>query len=68
MLYQWYILPVFDYGSSTWGTTSRSNLERLSKLQKRAARIILNAPYDKASSDMFKALGWPTTEKRHSYN
>ena len=68
MFYQGYILPLIDYGSSTWGTTSRSNLERLSKLQKRAARIILNAPYDTASSDMFNALGWPTIEKRHSYN
>ena len=68
MFYQGYILTLIDYGSSTWGTTSRSNLERLSKLQKRAARIILNAPYDTASSDMFNALGWPTIEKRHSYN
>ena len=40
MFYQGYILPLIDYGSSTWGTTSRSNLERLSKLQKRAARIL----------------------------
>ena len=40
---------------------------RLSRLQKRASRIILNAPYDTASSDMLNALGWPTIEKRHSY-
>ena len=68
MFYQGYILPLIDYGSSTWGTTSKSNLERLPKLQKRAARIILNVPYDTASSVMFNALGWPTIEKRHSYN
>ena len=68
LFYQGYILPLIDYGSSTWGTTSRSNLERLSKLQKRAARIILNVPYDTASSEMFNVLGWPTIEKRHSYN
>ena len=68
MFYQAYILPFIDYGSSTWCTTARSNLERLSRLQKRAARIILNAPYDTTSSDMFKALGLPTREKRHSYN
>ena len=68
MFYQGYILPLIDYGSSTWGTTSKSNLERLSKLQKRAARIILNAPYDTASSVMLNALGWPPIEKRHCYN
>ena len=72
MFYQGYIQPLIDYGSSTRDTFSRSNLERLSRLtyyfQKRAARIILNAPYNTASSDMFNALGWPTIEKRHSYN
>ena len=55
MFYQGYILPLIDYGSCTWGTTSKSNLERLSRLQKRAARIILNVPYDTATSDMFNA-------------
>ena len=68
MFYQGYILPLIDYGSSTWGNTSKNNLERLSKLQKRAARIVLNALHDTASSVMFNALGWPTIEKRHSYN
>ena len=68
MFYQGFILPLIDYESCTWGTTSKGNLERLSRLQKRAARIILNVPSDTASSDMFNALGWPTIEKRHSYN
>ena len=67
IFYQGYILPLIDYGSSTQGTTSMNNIERLSKLQKRAAQIILNAPYDTASSDMFKTLGWQTIQKRHSY-
>ena len=35
--YQRYILPLIDYGSVVWGTTSSSNLDRLSTLQKRAA-------------------------------
>ena len=68
MFYQWYILQLTDYGSRTWGSTSKINIERLSKLQKRDARIILNAPYYTASYDMFKLLGWPTIQKRHSYN
>ena len=67
MFYQGYILPLIDYGTSDWGTTLKSNIEILLKLQKRAAPIILNAPYDTASSDMFKTLGWPTVQKRHSY-
>ena len=66
MYYQGYILPLIDYGSR--GATSRNNIERLSKRQKRAARIIPNADYDTASSDMFIELGWASITKRHNYN
>ena len=53
LYYQGYILPLIDYGS---------------KLQKRAARIILNADYGTASSQMFNTLSWQTVIKRHNYN
>ena len=43
IFYQSYIQPLLDYGCNTWGNTTAANIERLSKLQKRAARIILNA-------------------------
>ena len=68
LYYQGYILPLIDYGSVTWGTTSKANIERISKLQKRAARIILNADYDTASAEMFSILGWQPVTKRHNYN
>ena len=68
LYYQGNILPLIDYGSSTWGTTSNINIERISKLQKRAARIILNAPFDTASAEMFNTLGWQTVTQRHNYN
>ena len=54
--YQGYILPLLDYGSITWGSTSTANIERLSKLQKRAARIILKADFDTPSVLMFQEL------------
>ena len=63
-----YIPPLIDYGSNTWGTTSKHNIERLSKLQKRAARIILNVDYSTPSSEMFTELGLSTISDRHSYN
>ena len=37
---QRYILQLHDYGSNTWGTTSKQNIERLCKIQRRAARTI----------------------------
>ena len=43
MFYQGHILPFLDYGSIIWGSTTGAHIERLLKLQKRAARIILKA-------------------------
>ena len=68
LYYQGYILPLIYYGPYTWGTTSKANIERISKLQKRVARGILNADYDTASSEMFNTLSWQTVTRRHNYN
>jgi hypothetical protein len=46
MYYNGYILPLFDYCCTVWGETTNLNLEKLGRLQKRAAKIILNAKYD----------------------
>ena len=66
--YQGYILPLIDYGSITWGAASKANIDRVSKLQKRAARIILRADFDTPSSVMLQELSWPTIENRLKYN
>ena len=66
--YQGYILPLLDYGSITWGSTSTANIERLSKLQKRAARIILKADFDTPSVLMFQELDWLSVGSRIKYN
>ena len=68
IFYQAYILPLIDYGSNTWGTTSGPNIERLSKLQKRAAHIILKADFMTPSLDMFDQLSWQSIPKRLMYN
>ena len=66
--YQGYILPLIDYGSITWSGTTGANLERILKLQKRAARIILQTVYSTPSSSMFAELGWQPINKRLAYN
>ena len=53
MFYQSYVLPLIDYGSSSWGFTKKMNIERIYKLQKRAARIILKV--DPISGNVPKA-------------
>ena len=68
VFYQSYILPLIDYGCNTWGTTSNLNIERISKLQKRAARITLQADYLTPSSLMLEELGWLSIQKRLVFN
>ena len=67
LFYQGYILTLLDYGSVTWGSTSPTNINRLSKLQKRAARIILHADFDTRSPNVLQELGWLSFNARIKY-
>ena len=66
--YQSYILPSFDYGCMVWGKTKSSNIDRLIKLQKRAARIILKADIMTSSKHMFTVLNWLPFDRRVDYH
>ena len=66
--YNSYILPLFDYGCLVWGRCSASNIHRLLKLQKRAARIILQADIMLPSQSLFKELKWLSVPKRIQYH
>ena len=59
-----YILPMFDYCVTIWGNCSKQNIQRISKLQKKAARIIFNKPNDAPSKPLFDQLKWLEFEKR----
>ena len=56
MFYNAYIMPHFDYYVTVWGDCS--DLNKLGKLQKQAARIILDFHYLTPSKDMFCTLKW----------
>ena len=66
--YQSYILPLIDYGSITWSCISAANLDRILKLQKRAARFTLHTDFSTSSAAMFQDLGWQPITKRLAYN
>ena len=68
LYYNSYILPIFDYGCMIWGQCSAYNINRLLKLQKRAARIILQADFMTPSKEMFQELGWLTFTHRVQYH
>ena len=58
----------FDYCITVWGACSQYLIDRLQRLQNRAARIITNN-YDYSISPVtiVKSLNWMTIEKRCSY-
>ena len=59
MLYYDAVLkPSFLYGSSAWSSTSKANLDSILRVQKRTARVILNAPVNSRSVDLFNTLNW----------
>ena len=54
MLYYDAVLkPSFLYGSGVCSSTNKANLDSILRLQKRAARVILNAPANSRSVDSF---------------
>ena len=52
------IKPIMLYGSCAWCTASEENVKRVSKLQKRAARVILDADIGERSDLLFGQLDW----------
>ena len=63
-----YLVPVIDYGSTIWGTAAKTQIERILRLQKRAARIILDKPPDFPSRQLFEDLKWLTIILRSQSN
>ena len=60
LYYNSYILSIMDYCCSVWGNATKTQINKIYKLQKRAARIILNVNTETPSSIMFKKLEWLT--------
>ena len=68
LYYNAYVLPLFDYCCTVWGETTVNNLDKLCKLQKRAARLILNSNFDEPSKHLFEDLGWLSFVNRIQYH
>ena len=52
------ILPHFDYCSLVWDNCSKYLLDKLQKMQNRAARVITGRSYDISSSTVLRGLNW----------
>ena len=61
-IYNSLVLPHFTYCSTVWNDGGRAHLNKLYKLQKRAARVITGSSYDVRSKEIFADLGWAPIE------
>ena len=67
MYYNAYIMSTFDYCCTIWGKGAHVK-DTITKIQKRAARIILNKPLRTSSKEMFDELKWLSFDKRYDYH
>jgi hypothetical protein len=67
MYFNYYIKPHLNYCSSIWGQTTKKNLNRINKLQKQAARLILDKGFFTPSNEMFSELQWQTFPENVKY-
>ena len=59
-----YILPHLDYCCVIWGNCGVSQEQKIIRFQKRAARLILDKPFETPSSELFRELNWMTFPER----
>ena len=59
-MYKSIIEPHFRFCCSVWGVCSATALNKLQRLQNRAARIATSSPYDTPSQPLLEKLGWQT--------
>ena len=57
-MYNTLVLPYFTYCSTVWNDGSSTILSKLSKLQRRAARVITGQTYDVRSTQILGDLSW----------
>lgn len=56
---------VLSYGLEVWGSTSKVNLEKVFKFQKRTVRAIKKLGYNESCREAFKVLKIPTLFSQH---
>ena len=62
-MYKSLIEPHFRYCCPVWGAAGITALQKLKKLQNRAARIVTNSAYHANSEPIIQILGWATIKQ-----
>ena len=58
LIYQALIKPHFDYCNIVWGNCGITLLNKIQKLQNRAARVLTYSNYDANAGHLFELLEW----------
>ena len=56
--YDYYVKPLIEYRTSVWGICSKENQTKIIKIQKKAARLLLEAPPLTSRKKMFQQPKW----------
>ena len=59
-MYKGIVEPHFNDCCSVWGSCGTTKLNKLQKLQNRAARIVTDSDFDTSAAPLIQDLGWPT--------
>ena len=59
-MYKSLVEPYFRFCCPVWGVCGITALDKLQKLQNRAARIVTNSPYNASALPIIRKLGWQT--------
>ena len=62
-MYRSMLEPYFRFCCPVWGVCGTTALNKLQKLQNRAARIVTNSPYRMSAPPIIRQLGWQTVKE-----
>ena len=68
LYYNFYILPIVDYGIIPWQYAPKRKLIKIPNIQKRSARMILDKSRDHPSNPLINELNWLPLQSRITYH
>jgi len=60
LIFKSLVQPHFEYCNIVWGNCGKTLLDKLQKLQNRAARVLTFSNYDANAEELIEKLGWST--------
>ena len=62
------VQPLLDYCDVAWSPGALKQVDKLERVQKLAARIVLGAPSTARTVELYKTLNWSTLDQHRRYH